>query len=293
MHLLHGLDTSSARLACAIALVPLLIPAQLSILCPWRWISPFQLPPTFLPSPFLQPMLLYWRCDSGAGSGTVGSWEPRFLAACNHQPVLPGTPAWSGISPSLSLPTSWWQARGNLNVKDSSGLIKPWGYSQWLVQTGGQAVAEMLYYHGLEKWRKSFFFFWLMLGLILAVARTSPRLAQHSPSNWGLGSPWFGLGAHKCLAEEWRAGSGAWWGEVQVWYPNVCGPEPVARGNMKKGEGEIAVGCSSPPQSAPPSWPLRLCFGPEEPQSGQFLPIHLPFSPQTFPLCARGSGPAG
>lgn len=173
LHLLHGLDTSSARLACAIALVPLLIPAQLSILCPWRWISPFQLPPTFLPSPFLQPMLLYWRCDSGAGSGTVGSWEPRFLAACNHQSVLPGTPAWSGISPSLSLPTSWWQARGNLNIKDSSGLIKPWGYSQWLVQTGGQAVAEMLYYHGLEKWRKSFFF--------LANAGADPCCCQDLP----------------------------------------------------------------------------------------------------------------
>lgn len=79
---------------------------QLGTSCCWRWISPSWLPPAFLPSPFLQPLLLCRRCDLGAGSGTMGGWELCFLAAFNRQPVLLGAPAWSGFSPSLSLPTS-------------------------------------------------------------------------------------------------------------------------------------------------------------------------------------------
>lgn len=66
----------------------------------------------------------------------MGNWEPQFLDAFNLQLVLPSAPACNEISPSLSLPTSWWQARGNPNVKDPSGQIKPWAYSRWLVQTG-------------------------------------------------------------------------------------------------------------------------------------------------------------
>lgn len=66
---------------------------------------------------------------------------------------------------------------------------------------------------------------------------------------------------------------------------------------MKKGEGEIAVGCSSPPQSAPPSWPLRLRIAPEEPHSRWFPPLPPPLHPSTFPprvlRCPRGSVPAG
>lgn len=74
----------------------------------------------------------------------LDGWELGFLTAFNCQPVLPDAPACSEISPSLFLPTSWCQARGNPTGKDSTGLIKPWGYSQWLVQTEAWAMAEML-----------------------------------------------------------------------------------------------------------------------------------------------------
>lgn len=37
----------------------------------------------------------------------------------------------------------------------------------------------------------------------------SLRLTWHSSAKWGLGSPWFGVGVHEHLAEEWWAGLAA------------------------------------------------------------------------------------
>lgn len=136
-------------------------------LCPWHsWLVPLFLviahhctvmlgsqaspatgggfpPPCSHLSPFPHP----WCCAAVTrvlALAAVDGWELGFLTVFDFQPILPGVPAWSGISPSLFLPTSWCQARGNPTGKGSTGLIKPWGYSQWLVQTEGWAMAEVL-----------------------------------------------------------------------------------------------------------------------------------------------------
>lgn len=91
-----------------------------------------------------------------------------------------------------------------------------------------------------------------------------------SPGAWG--QPLWG-GGPEFLAEKPWSRSGAWrWGEVWVWHPNVCGPEPVAKGNTKKGEGEIAVGC----------FPSAICASLLSP-SARRSSIH-PHGPAGYPM---------
>lgn len=104
--------------------------------------------------------------------------------------------------------------------------------------------------------------------------------AEADPAVSGASQDQYGTAAGTGLAPVWSGGSTSWLGslggEVWVWHPNVCGPEPVAGGNVAKGEGEIAVGCSSPPQSVPPSGPLRLRFSPGGPPEWMIPPISPP-----------------
>lgn len=62
-------------------------------------------PPGSHLSPFPRP----WCCAAVTwvpALAAVHGWELGFLTVFNCQPVLPAAPPWSGISPSLFLPTS-------------------------------------------------------------------------------------------------------------------------------------------------------------------------------------------
>lgn len=94
------------------------------------------LAPTCLP--FHSP----WCCAAVSLAPLVGSWGSSLCLTASLSCLM----LLFGVRslPVCSFPPLGVKARGNPTGKGSTGLIKPWGYSQWLVQTESWAMAEML-----------------------------------------------------------------------------------------------------------------------------------------------------